>query len=324
MRVLVTGAAGMLGRKLTARIVADGGIGGRAVSALHLTDIVCPEQSAAGFTIETSAGDFSVPGAAERLVGFRPDLVFHLAAIVSGEAERDLDKGLRINLDGTRALFDALRVTGSHPRVVFASSIAVFGGPYPDIIPDDFHTVPLTSYGMEKLSGEALLSDYSRRELIDGVALRLPTVCVRPGKPNAAASGFFSSIIREPLIGETAYLPVPRDVVHTHASPRAAVGFLVHAAAMETATLGARRAITLPGVGVTVGEQIEALRAIAGDAATSRIVERPDELVARIVSGWPTRFAARRARDLGFAAETGFDEIIRIHIADELGGTIPA
>ena len=323
MRVLVTGAAGMIGRKLVARICGTGGIGGRAVSAAMLTDIVMPDVPAAAFPVICDACDFSAAGEAERLAAFKPDIVFHLAAIVSGEAEADFAKGLRINLDGTRALFFALAATGA-PRVVFASSIAVFGGPYPDVIPDDFHTVPQTSYGMEKLSGEVLLADLSRRGMLDGVALRLPTICVRPGKPNAAASGFFSGIIREPLKGETAILPVPRDVVHTHASPRSAVGFLLHAATMETSTMGARRAVTLPGVAVSVAEQIAALRAIAGEAAASRIVEKPDAMIGRIVAGWPTRFVARRARDLGFSAEQTFEEIILAHVEDEHGGVIPA
>ena len=193
------------------------------------------------------------------LVASRPDIIFHLAGIVSGEAEANFDLGYRVNLDGTRALFDAVRLAGYAPRVVYTSSIAVFGAPFPDIIPDEFHPTPLTSYGTQKLMGEAILADYTRRGFFDGVGIRLPTICVRPGKPNKAASGFFSGIIREPLTGQEAILPVPRSVVHTHASPRSAVNFLIHAAGIDGAPVGPRRNLTMPGVGVTVGEQIEAL-----------------------------------------------------------------
>ena len=203
-------------------------------------------------------------GAAESLVASRPDVVFHLAGIVSGEAEANFDLGYRVNLDGTRALFDAIRLAGFAPRVVFTSSIAVFGAPFPDVIPDDFHPTPLTSYGTQKQMSEALLADYSRRGFFDGIGIRLPTICVRPGKPNKAASGFFSGIIREPLNGQEAILPVPRSVVHTHASPRSAVNFLIHAAQIDGAAVGPRRNLTMPGVAVTVGEQIEALERIAG------------------------------------------------------------
>jgi nucleoside-diphosphate-sugar epimerase len=196
----------------------------------------------------------------------------------------------------------------------------VFGAPFPDAIGDEFLTAPLTSYGTQKAIGELLLSDYSRRGFFDGVGIRLPTICVRPGKPNKAASGFFSNIIREPLNGEEAVLPVPDDVMHWHASPRSAVGFLIHAATLDTGRLGARRNLTMPGVAATVTEQIAALRKVAGDNAAKRIRREPDPTIANIVAGWPRRFDARRARELGFAAERSFEEIIRIHIEDELGG----
>lgn len=321
MRVLVTGAAGMIGRKLTGRLAATPRIGGRAVTALDLHDIVPPAApEIAGVAATALTGDLAAPGAAAALAARAPDVVFHLAGVVSGEAEADLELGYRVNLDGTRALFDALRLAGGTPRVVYASSIAVFGAPFPDVIPDEFHATPLTSYGTQKLIGEALLADYTRRGFIDGIGIRLPTICVRPGKPNKAASGFFSGIIREPLAGREALLPVPRSVMHTHASPRSAVGFLLHAAALDGARVGPRRNLTMPGVAVTVGEQIEALRQVAGEAPVRLIREAPDETIWAIVRNWPTRFAATRARELGFAAETSFDEIIRAHIEDELGG----
>ena len=201
-----------------------------------------------------------------------------------------------VNVDGTRQLFDAIRLAPGAPRVVYASSIAVFGAPFPDPIGDDFHPTPLTSYGTQKLIGEALLADYSRRRFFDGVGIRLPTVGVRPGPPNAAASSFFSGIIREPLAGLEAKLPVGRDVRHPHASPRAAVGFLVHGAEIDTSLLGSRRNLTMPGVSVTVGEQIEALARVAGPDAVGLITEAPDPAVAAIVAGWPPRFDAARRR----------------------------
>ena len=323
MRVLITGAAGMIGSKLAARIAADGHVGGVMVSAMHLTDVIEPPKPKADFLVTARAADFSGPSEATHLASLKPDLVFHLAAIVSGEAEADFEKGYCINFDGTRALLDALRLTGEKPKVIFASSIAVFGGPYPDLIPEDFNPQPLTSYGAQKLMGELLISDFSRKGFIDGVALRLPTICVRPGAPNKAASGFFSSIIREPLAGKTAKLPVGLEVVHSFASPRSAIGFLLHAAALELSVLEARRAVTLPGVAVSVGEQIAALTRLAGAKAASLIVPEPDEAVAKIVSGWPTRFEAKRSRDLGFEAETSFDEIVQAHIDDVHGGVVP-
>src|SRR3954463_12874377 len=323
MHILIFGAAGMVGRKLTERLAKEGTLGGRKIERATLHDVGEPQAPAhAPFAVRTVASDFALPGEAEKLVAERPDVIFHLAAIVSGEAETDFEKGYRINLDGTRMLFDAIRQIGQgyKPRVVFTSSIAVFGAPFPPSIPDDFHATPLTSYGTQKAICELLLSDYTRRGFFDGIGIRLPTICVRPGKPNKAASGFFSNIIREPLNGEEAVLPVPDDVMHWHASPRAAVGFLIHAATIDTTRLGARRNLTMPGVAATVTEQIEALRKIAGDNAAKRIRREPDPTIATIVAGWPRRFDARRARELGFAAERSFEEIIRIHIEDELGG----
>jgi len=256
-------------------------------------------------------------------VSEKPDIVIHLAAIVSGEAEADFDKGYAVNFDGTRLLLDALRVQNSKPRVIYASSIAVFGAPFPEPIPDDFHLTPLTSYGTQKAVGEFILNDYTRRGFFDGIGLRLPTICVRPGKPNKAASGFFSNIIREPLKGEEAVLPVSESVRHWHASPRAAVGFFLRAAEMDLDALGARRCLGMPGVSVTVGEQIAALRKIAGDKAAKLIRREPDPVIERIVAGWPTDFQARRAQEQGFEADTDFEAIIHAHIADEHDGRAP-
>lgn len=324
MKILLIGAAGMIGQKLLARLLADSNIGGAAIDSITLFDVVAgPVPELPHVPISVLTGDLSDPAQAAALVADRPDVIFHLAAIVSGEAEEDFAKGYRINLDGSRFLFDAICATdGYEPRVVFTSSIAVFGAPFPEAIGDDFHTTPLTSYGTQKAICELLLSDYSRRGLLDGVGIRLPTICVRPGKPNKAASGFFSNIIREPLAGAEAVLPVSDDVRHWHASPRSAVGFLLHAATIDTAAIGARRSLTMPGISVTVGEQIAALKEIAGDSVVARIRREPDERIIKMVAGWPQNFAAARATKLGFAADQSFSEIIRVHIEDELNGNI--
>jgi len=325
--ILVTGAAGMLGRKLLERLARDGVLGTAQIGHVTLVDIVEPGRPAgASFGVETLAADLADPAAARDLVSTRPDVIFHLAAVVSGEAESDLEKGYRVNVDGSRLLLDAVRANGLdyRPRVVFSSSIAVFGPPFPDAIDDDHSTTPQTSYGTQKAITELLLSDYSRRGFLDGVAIRLPTICVRPGKANLAASGFFSSIIREPLNGEDAVLPAPETVRHWFASPRAAVGFLVHAATLGSSALDGCRYLTMPGVSETVGGQIAALRRIAGDEVVRRIRREPDETLARMVASWPRRFDPQRALALGFRAETDFEQIIRVYIEDELGGSIGA
>jgi nucleoside-diphosphate-sugar epimerase len=319
--ILMTGGAGMIGRKLAERLAADGMVAGMPIDRLVLQDIVQPAPLAAPFEVGAVAGDFAEPGSADALVASRPDVIFHLAAIPSGGAEADFDAGYRTNLDGTRLLLEAIRQVGQgyRPRLVFTSSIAVFGAPFPDAIDDEFHTTPLTSYGTQKAICELLLSDYSRRGFIDGIGIRLPTICVRPGKPNKAASGFFSGIIREPLNGQEAILPVPRTVRHWHASPRAAVGFLLHAAGLDLAKLGARRNLTMPGLSVTVAEQIEALRRVAGDAAVALIREEPDQTVRDIVAGWARNFDPKRALALGFEPDASFEAIIRIYQQDEMG-----
>ncbi len=327
MQILIIGAAGMLGRKLTEKLTATGRIGENAIDAMTLVDVV-PAAAPVGFAgrVHIETADMSDANVAAKLIESRPDLIYHLAAIVSGEAELDFDKGYRINLDSTRFLFDAIRLAhlqdGYHPRVVFASSIAVVGAPLPFPIPDDYHTTPLTSYGTQKAISELLLADYTRRGFFDGVALRLPTICIRPGKPNKAASGFFSNILREPLVGQEAVLPVPDSIRHWHTSPRSAVGFMLHAAQMDLSVLGGRRALSMPGVSATVAEQIEALRRVAGDKAVALIRREPDEMITAMCAGWAPGFEATRARALGFVSETDFDQIIQAHIEDELGGRL--
>jgi nucleoside-diphosphate-sugar epimerase len=318
----------MVGRKLTERLLCDGRLGQHAISKMTLQDVVAPAKPAnASIPIETVTCDFAMPGAVAPLVAGKPDTIFHLAAIVSGEAEADFEKGYRINLDGTRYLFDEIRRIGGgyKPRVVFTSSIAVFGAPFHDKIDDEFFQTPLTSYGTQKTICELLLADYSRRGFFDGIGIRLPTICVRPGRPNKAASGFFSNILREPLNGEDAILPASDDVRHWHASPRSAVGFLLHAGTMDLQKLGWRRSLSMPGLSATVGEQIAALTRVAGAKVAARIRREPDPAIISIVSGWPRDFSTERALKLGFVtAEKNFDDIIRIHIDDELGGKFVA
>jgi nucleoside-diphosphate-sugar epimerase len=327
MHVQIIGAAGMLGRKLAERLARDGTLDGKTVEAMTLVDIA-PPSAPSDFPGHLSLRtlDLADPNSAQILVATRPDVIFHLAAVVSGEAELDFEKGYRINLDGTRHLFEAIRLAhladGYRPRLVFTSSIAVFGAPLPLPIPDEFHTTPLTSYGTQKAICELLLSDYSRKAYFDGIGIRLPTICIRPGRPNKAASGFFSNILREPLVGKEAILPVATDLRHWHTSPRSAVGFLLHAASIDLNKLGHDRNLSMPGLSATVGEQIEALRRIAGKEAVKLIRFEPDEAIMRICAGWPSGFDATRAHQLGFTAETTFDDIIRVHIEDELGGTL--
>ncbi|MBI1170629.1 NAD-dependent epimerase/dehydratase family protein [bacterium] len=307
MHILILGAAGMIGRKLAASLAEDG-------HRLTLADVVPPPDlpNSTALTLDLTAS--AAPG----LIAGRPDAIIHLAAIVSGEAEADFDKGYATNLDAPRALLEAIRaMPGYVPKLIFASSIAVFGAPFPAKIPDDFFLTPRTSYGTQKAITELLISDYSRRGFIDGLSIRLPTICVRPGKPNLAASGFFSNIIREPLVGKPAVLPVPDTTRHWFASPQSAVGFFRHALTLDTARLGDRRALGMPGLSATVAEEIEALRRVAGQKAVDLITRQPDEKIAKIVSTWPADFETTRASALGFVAETTFDQIIAAHLVAE-------
>jgi D-erythronate 2-dehydrogenase len=323
MKVLIIGGAGMIGRKLAERLARDGELASKPITSLTLYDVVEGAVPAgAKMPVKVLTGDLPAAGEAQKLIADKPDVVFNLAAVVSGEAEQDFDKGYRINMDGGRLLLEAIRAAGHKPRLVFASSVAVFGAPFPDAIGDEFFNTPLTSYGTQKAICELLVSDYSRKGFVEGISIRLPTICVRPGKPNKAASGFFSNIMREPLAGQEAVLPVSDNVRHWHASPRAAVGFMRHAATIDLAKVGPRRALSMPGVSVTVAEQIAALRKVAGDKVVARIRREPDPFIEKIVAGWPRNFATNRARELGFVADDSFEQIVRIHVEDELGGRI--
>jgi UDP-glucose 4-epimerase len=327
MKILVTGSGGMIGRKLVERLVQDKTLGGQPIESLTLVDVVdSPIPSGAPKNTKPIVADFSEKGVASTLIQDRPDVIFHLAAIVSGDAEANFEKGYRINFNGSWALLEAIRQEGEKqgekspykPRFVFASTLAVFGPPFPDSIPDNFAPTPSTSYGTQKAMTELLLADYSRKGYLDGVGVRLPTICIRPGKPNKAASSFFSGILREPLNGQEAPLPVGDEVRHWFASPRAAVGFFITAATIDTSTLGVQRSMTMPGVSATVGEEIEALRKAAGDKAVALIKRIDDPFVAKIVAGWAGRFDARLAGKMGFKAEKNFDEIIKVYQEDEM------
>ena len=324
MNILVTGSGGMIGRKLVERLVADKALGGTPIENLTLVDVVeSPIPDGAPKNTKPIVSDFSEKGVAATLIQDRPDVIFHLAAIVSGDAEANFEKGYKINFNGSWALLEAIRQehekSGYKPRFVFASTLAVFGPPFPDSIPDDFALTPSTSYGTQKAMTELLLADYSRKGYLDGVGVRLPTICIRPGKPNKAASSFFSGILREPLAGQEAPLPVGDDVRHWFASPRAAVGFFITAATIDTSSLGPRRSMTMPGVSATVGEEIEALRKAAGEKAVALIKRIDDPFVANIVKGWAGRYDAHLAGRMGFKAEKNFDEIIKVYQEDEMG-----
>ena len=320
MHVLITGGAGMLGRKLAQQLIQDLRIGEQEITKLTLADITTPKglPKFEGAYAE-HAMDMGDPGSAETLIQQRPDFIFHLAAVVSGEAEADFEKGYRVNLDSTRYLLEAIRAQKDYcPRVIFTSSIAVFGVPFPDPIPDTHHRTPLSCYGTQKAIGELLLADYSRRGILQGIGLRLPTICIRPGLPNKAASSFFSGILREPLNGKEAVLPVSDDLRHWHASPRAAVRFFLHAATIDLELVGRDCNLTLPGLCASVKEQIEALERAAGKDTVSLIRREPDPFIEKLVYSWPQSFEAEKAKSLGFKAENNFDEIIRIYMEDEL------
>jgi nucleoside-diphosphate-sugar epimerase len=322
MRVTITGGAGFLGRKVAGRLALAGRLGARDITAMTLFDVVPPKPpEGARFPVTCRAGDIAAPDGAAALAESDTEVVFHLAAVVSAQAEVDFDLGWRVNLDGTRAVLEACRRAGSKPRVVFASSVASFSGGQQAVIGDDTRPVPGNSYGAQKAAGELLVHDYARKGFIDGVTLRLPTVVVRPGRPNRAASSFASSILREPFLGEEAFLPVPEDFALWIASPRAATDWLIHAAAMDTKPLGLDRGINPPGLTVTVREMMEVLRSVGGHAAMRRISRVDDPQVAAIVGTWPARFASDRATALGFRRHEGLEALVRAFLEDDLAET---
>jgi len=315
-KILITGGAGFLGKKLARKLLERGQLDGRPIDKLVLLDMVAPTDLSDP-RVEVITGDIADPALLERAIDRDTHSVFHLAAVVSGAAEADFDLGMRINLDASRHLLERCRALGHVPRVIFTSSVAAFGGKLPAVIPDDFAPMPMSSYGAQKVIGELMVSDYSRKGFIDGRTLRMPTISVRPGKPNAAASSFASGIIREPLNGETAVAPVSPETPMWLMSPRLAIENLIHGHEIEAAAVGFPRSISLPGLSVTVKDMVAALRSVAGDAVADRVRWEPNDAIKRIVESWPGEFAATRAKKLGFKSDANFAEVIRAYQEDE-------
>ena len=311
MNVLITGGSGFLGQRLMQALLASPEA---AIEKLVIADQAAPRENPGDGRVEFRKLDLANPAAATELLSGRVDAIFHLAAVVSSHAEADFDTGMRVNVDATRGLLEAVRATGRSPRFIFASSLAVFGPPLPRVVTDDTAAVPSSSYGMEKAVGELLVNEYSRRGFVDGRVLRLPTISVRPGLPNRAASSFASGIIREPLRGVAATCPVGPDVELWLSSPGTAIANLIHAMTLPAGRFGPRRIVNLPGITVSVGEMIAALSRVAGPAVAERVTFSPDEGVNRIVANWPARFDVTISEGLGFARDRDMDGLIRAHI----------
>jgi len=322
MRIVITGAAGFLGSRLARAVLERGTLtdasgNPRPVRQLVLTDVSPPKL--ADSRILAVTGDLTDPALLERVVSPDTDSIFHLAAVVSGQAEAEFDTGMRVNLDATRALLERCRKLARPPKFVFASSLAVFGGALPDPVPDDAVLTPQTSYGTQKAIGEMLVYDMTRKGYIDGRSLRLPTITVRPGKPNQAASSFASGIIREPLSGVDAICPVARDTRVWVSSPRTVIANFIVGHEAPAAKFAHTRSVNVPGILTSVGEMVAALRRIAGDAVADRVKWQLDPAIDRIVQTWPARFAPVLGPALGMRADSDFDSIVRAYIADELG-----
>ena len=322
MRVIIIGGGGMLGRKLALALGARGEIGGRAVSHLALADLIAPSPVEASFPVTTHRLDSTDRAAVDALLAEGAtggaEIIYHLAAIVSAQSESEFDLGMRVNLMGSINVFEAARALGTCPKLVFTSSNAVYGGDIPEMIEDWTALNPQTSYGAEKAAAEMLLTDFSRRGFIDGRGLRLPTISIRPGKPNKAASSFMSSIFREPLQGREAICPVSPDYLHCYLSPRACIDNLIHAAEVPAGALGMNRCFALPGRTHRLGDMVEAMRRVAGDAPVGLIRWEPDRSVQKIVLGWKAHFNPAKALALGFVRDDSFEDNIRFFLEDDI------
>ncbi|AXL49099.1 NAD-dependent epimerase [Paraburkholderia caffeinilytica] len=321
MKVLITGGAGFLGQRLARELLARGSVKDahgkpEAITELVLLDVVHGSDFGDA-RVRTEVGDIAERSVLERVIDDKTSAIFHLAAIVSGQAEADFDLGMRINLDASRLLLETCRQRGHTPRVVFTSSVAVYGGDLPEVVRDDTALNPQSSYGAQKAIAELLLNDYTRRGFVDGRVLRLPTISVRPGRPNAAASSFASGIIREPLNGETAVCPVAGTTRLWLLSPRKAVESLIAGLELDSAALGNQRVLNLPGISVSVDEMVAALSEVAGDEAARRILWQPDARVEKIVGSWPGQWDPSRAERFGLTGDRSFADVIRAYIADE-------
>ena len=322
MKVVVTGGAGFLGRRVGLALL-DGTMPvPEAISEVVLADRVVAADLPDDGRLSSVTADIADADSVRNLIDDSVGAVFHLAAIVSGEAEADFDLGYRVNLDGTRNVLDACRVLQHRPRVVYASSVAVYGGEV--VITDRTPLTPQTSYGAQKAAGEFLLNDYTRKGFVDGRGLRLPTIVVRPGKPNRAASGFASSIIREPLQGQRAVCPVRAETKMVLLSPRKVVEVFLRAFALDGDEIGGQRTVLLGGIGPSIGEMVDALGVAGGSAATDRVDWAHDDGIQAIVDSWPQALEAERAAALGFGVDSGFDEIVGGFVEDELGGRVAA
>ena len=321
MKVTILGGGGFLGRKLAARLAKDGTLGGKAITGLTLFDLAAPAALPAPFPVRCLGGDVADPAAVAEAIPAGTEVVFHLAAVVSAAAEADYDLGVKVNLHGTMAVLQACRALGTRPRVIFTSSVASFGGGQEAVVPDDGRQLPTNSYGAQKAIGELLLQDATRKGFLDAVNIRLPTVMVRPGRPNKAASSFVSAIIREPLLGLSTDCPVPPEFAVWICSPRSTVAWFLHAATMDTAALGADRGINPPGRSATVAKLLEALETVAGRAARDKVGFAFDKEVFDIVVGWPAAFEAERARRLDFPEQEPLEELVRAFIEDDLAAT---
>ncbi len=321
MKVLITGGAGFLGQRLARELLARGSLKDahgkpQTITELVLIDVVRASDSGDS-RVRTEVGDIAERSVLERVIDDQTSAIFHLAAIVSGQAEADFDLGMRINLDASRLLLETCRQRGHKPRVLFTSSVAVYGGELPDVVRDETALNPQSSYGAQKAIAELLLNDYARRDFVDGRVVRLPTISVRPGKPNAAASSFASGIIREPLNGEAALCPVAGTTRLWLLSPRKAIESLIAGLELDADLLGNQRVLNLPGISVSVDEMVAALREVAGEETANRIVWERDARVEKIVGSWPGRWDTSRAERLGLTGERSFADVIRSYIADE-------
>jgi nucleoside-diphosphate-sugar epimerase len=320
MRILITGGGGVIGQKVARALLARGGLGDAPQEPTRLTELVLFDQAFPGARVEDgpvryAAGDMLDRELLRRACAPHVDAVFHFASVVSAGAEADFDLGMRVNVDGMRNLLELCRAQPAPPRFVFASSVAAFGGDLPEVVLDTTAPTPQSSYGTQKVIGELLVSDYTRRGFIDGRSTRLPTVVIRPGKPNRAASGFMSNILREPLKGESAVCPVAVDTRMWIASPDRAVEMLIHAMELPATAWGWNRTLNGPGITVSVAEALAALERIAGSEAVRRVRFEPDQAIAKIVLSWPVRFATERADRLGFTRDADIEAIIRAHLS---------